>query len=901
MFSNSKHSFNLGLLLFITGLFYSCAQIGSISGGLKDTIPPVMIYSEPVFADTSFTDNKLKITFNEYFVLEGINEEFLSSPPLKEFPEFKNKKHSLIIKLFDTLITPVTYVFDFGYAITDLNEKNILENFRFVFSTGNMVDSFSIAGRLKNAFDLSIPEKALVMVYHDNKDSIPYLSMPDYLSKIDSSGNFSIDFIKEGHYKMLALQDLNGNLMLDPMENLAFLDSIIIPKREIITNIDSLKAGTILHDVNDSTYRDSLVNDTVIITEKHFTYPDNVFLYLFAEEKTKQRLTEYSREKKGKINLTFDTPISENYQLIPLNFNVSEENYLLEVNPEKDSLLYWYKDTVVQNIDTLEFELKFLTTDSLDNPEIKTDTVYFEYREKKDSKAWKKKKEASDTIKKIEYLNITYKLENNKLDLNKNLSFEVETPLLKTDTSLIRLYEIRDTSTVDTKEQKITRAIRTSENQIFIEFKRPIINKLDFVSLDSAKSNWYSLKSRIDSTIFHYQITDEELAGTDTLNLIVNYDNRFFLGQIQELSDTIKLGTIQQGLKGKKRDEDNKIELNFDKPLTNLVELYSINFPEIKNAFRIKKNTVGDSLKITIVNNKIRLTDTIKLSLKSLDYTNLNRESVFYTDTITLIYREKEQYLSNFGRTKKNSFKLIFNKSIYGNVNIEAQSFTVNTKWFTLDKNKVGDTLSYTITDDFVSDMDTLDLVVNYQDRDRKKNITSYSDSLLLIKGQQKTVKEKLKKEMVTAFKNDPKVVHIYVPLKYKLWQDSMLLRIYHFATDWQEDTKYRITADSIAYTGYFKHFNKFNQYEFATRKKDYYALLNLKISNLIPDFSLGNKDSVNVDSLITGLVDTLTIDKPDSTSLEKPSQFLIDNALKLIGEANFILQLINEKDEVFK
>ncbi|RLD79262.1 MAG: hypothetical protein DRJ10_09100, partial [Bacteroidetes bacterium] len=411
MFSSSKSAFYLGLLLFITGLFYSCAQIGSISGGLKDTLSPVMIYSEPIFADTSFNENKLKLTFDEYFVLENINDEFLSSPPLKEFPDIRTKKHSLIIEISDTLKESVTYVFDFGLAIADLNEGNILENFRFVFSTGTTIDSFRIAGKIKNAFDMQVPEKALVMVYHENSDSIPYLSMPDYLSKVDTSGNFSIDFIKGGVYKIFALQDMNGNLMLDPLENLAFLDSVLIPERQVIINIDSVKAGTILHDVNDSTYRDSLVRDTVIITEQHFTKPNNIFLYMFTEKKIKQRLSDYSREKKGKIYLSFDIPITDNYQLRPLNFDISEDNYLLELNPEKDSLLYWYKDTLVQNVDTLEFELTYSTVDSLDKAIIETDTLYFEYREKQDTEAWKKNREGADTTKKTEYLNFNYLLE----------------------------------------------------------------------------------------------------------------------------------------------------------------------------------------------------------------------------------------------------------------------------------------------------------------------------------------------------------------------------------------------------------------------------------------------------------------------------------------------------------
>ena len=900
MFRNSKTTFYLGLLLFVSGLFYSCAQIGSISGGLKDTIPPVMIYSEPVLADTGFVGHKVKITFDEYFEMKEMNEEFISSPPLKNFPKFTWKKHTLIVDFKeDTLIKPVTYVFDFGNAIVDLNEGNIVENFRFVFSTGSVVDSFSISGRIKNAFDLLPPEKALIMVYHDHSDSIPYLSVPDYLCKTDSGGNFSIDFIKEGTYKIFALQDLNGNLMFDPMEHLAFLDSIIVPQREVITYVDSVKAGTILHDINNPEYADSLINDTVIITEKNITWPDNIFLYMFAEKNKKQYLSEYIREKRGKINLKFDIPVTEEYQFRPLNFTVSDDDYLLELNPEKDSLLYWYKDTLVQAIDTLEFELKFASIDSLSNPIIETDTVYIEYREKKKKGAWKKKdKEEGDTIKKIEYLNFEFNLENKQLDLKKNLGFELDVPLLEHDTSLIKLFTIQDTSTVDTKEQKIIRAIRISENSLFIEFKRPTIKPLVFRALGFDMQNAYTLTNRVDSSTFYYQITDEELVKTDTLKLIVNYDNNFFLGQIQDLSDTIILAVEKQRLKAKKRDKDNIIELGFNKPFTNPVDLSVIGFDKDKNALDIRKNSLGDSLKITIKNNRLRLTDTLKLYLKSLDYTDLAGKNIFYTDTITMVYHEKEQYLSSVERFGEGTFTLIFNKPLTSNVIFEPQNFTADKQWFTYDKNTLGDTLVYTIINDLIAKKDTLDLIVSYQDKDRKNQTYDYRDTLKIIRRKAITIKEKVQKETVAPSIAKTSVVHIYVPLEYELQQDSLLIRNYYVLADWQEDTKYRFTVDSMAFIDYFNHYNQFNQYEFSTRKMDYYSLINLKISKLKPDFSEPLIDSVETDSVA---LDSVVEIVPDSLQKGQVSQFIIDKVSEIVGDGGFILQVINEEGEVFK
>ena len=228
-------------------LFASCANIGNITGGPKDSIPPVMIGSEPILKDTSFADDKVVIHFDEYFELKEITQEFVASPPFTENPDFKIKKRSLHVKFKEPLQDSVTYTLKFGNAIADFNEGNILKNFQFVFSTTSEVDSFAIAGNLRNASDLKVPENSFVLIFKSDEDSIPYKSLANYMSKIDSSGNFSIDNIKPGAYKIFAMSDLNTNKIADSFEPRAFLDSLIVPGIEPFTKVDSIKAGTVLH------------------------------------------------------------------------------------------------------------------------------------------------------------------------------------------------------------------------------------------------------------------------------------------------------------------------------------------------------------------------------------------------------------------------------------------------------------------------------------------------------------------------------------------------------------------------------------------------------------------------------------------------------------------------------
>lgn len=880
------------LLSFIFFLFYSCAQIGNISGGDKDTIPPYMLFSEPQFADTGFNGEKIKITFNEYFVLKDINQEFISSPPFKEFPKIKWKKHTLIVDILDTLKKPETYTLYFGNAIQDLNENNILENFKFVFSTGSVVDSFAVTGRLRNAKDLKVPENTLVFAYRETADSVPFLIRPDYLSKIDTLGNFSISNIQGGSYKIFAFQDLNGDLMLNPTEQRAFLDSIVIPQREIIVNIDSLKAGTILHDTNDSTYADTLQRDTVIIREEHFTYPNNIYLYLFPEIKHKQRLSAYNREKRGKVNFTFDIPLSDKYQMRPLNFNLNKDNYLLELNPKKDSIIYWFKDTTLQNIDTLQFEITFATIDSLNNPILQTDTIFAEFREKKDTDAWKKDKNKDTiTLEPIEYLSLNFSLDKNKLDLKQNLSFELSEPLLKVDTGKIKLFEIIDTNTVDTKEQKITRALRISEKDIFIQFSRPIVNKLQLSLLNNReKTGWYHQISKADSSSYYFRINDDELIKTDSLTLIVDFDNNFFLEQIQELSDTLKLALIPQKLKYKSRKKDNLIELGFNKPMQNKIEVFALNYPEKINALRLQQNLLKDSLRIFIRNDELRMKDTLKLSLKSLDYISIQGDSIFYTDTVTMVYHEKKQFLSSVERNKADKIKLIFNKAVVSNVSVKPLDFK-NIEWNEFEYNPTKDTLELKLSNKNIIAKDSLKVIVKYTDKNRHGKITAYADSILIINKEKLELKKKeVKQKIVTEQK--PQVVHIYYPVDYKLKRDSSLLRMYHISSSWKADTKYRIRLDSMAFKGFLNHYNQFFEQDFSTQKAEYYALLNVNIKNIYPDFSSPALDTLTTDSTAT---DTII-----KTKAIHYSAFFKQRIKKVLGSGHVIIQLVKiskEKD----
>ena len=210
--NNLKYTFFL-LLLIIVG----CAKRGSITGGLKDTIAPVMKVSFPENFSKNFKGNEIKLVFDENIKLKNLNKQLIISPPMKYEPSIlpTTPSKTITIKIKDTLQPNTTYSFNFGQSIADNNEGNPLNQFKYVFSTGDYIDSLSLGGTVKSAYDKEVESFVSVMLYdvNDNfKDSIVYNENPRYVTNtLDSLKTFGFENLKVGKYLLVAMKDYNSN------------------------------------------------------------------------------------------------------------------------------------------------------------------------------------------------------------------------------------------------------------------------------------------------------------------------------------------------------------------------------------------------------------------------------------------------------------------------------------------------------------------------------------------------------------------------------------------------------------------------------------------------------------------------------------------------------------------
>lgn len=192
-----------------------CANIQRPLGGPRDRTPPKLLLATPANETRNFKATVIKLDFDEYFKLNNQYQEVVISPALERTPEFKIKQKSLVITIKDTLQKNTTYVINFGKAIGDVNENNILKNFTYVFSTGPHIDSLSVSGTITNTLTQEKEKDATVMLIPIKQDTIWGRKKPTIFASTDSSGNFTMSNLHDGVYKIYALKEATANRIFD--------------------------------------------------------------------------------------------------------------------------------------------------------------------------------------------------------------------------------------------------------------------------------------------------------------------------------------------------------------------------------------------------------------------------------------------------------------------------------------------------------------------------------------------------------------------------------------------------------------------------------------------------------------------------------------------------------------
>lgn len=219
-------------VFFLALSHVGCARIGSPTGGLKDSIAPVMVIATPANKTISFDSKKITISFDEFIKFQDLNSQLIISPPIEKKPIIKPESSvakKIKIEFLEPLNPNTTYTINFGNSIIDNNEGNELGRFSYVFSTGKYLDSLEISGKITNPSNTSKEiENISVLAYKNANDTLVGHHTPNYLTNTLKSDEFSLENLSEANYKIIALEDKNNNYQYDKgFERVAFQNNTL--------------------------------------------------------------------------------------------------------------------------------------------------------------------------------------------------------------------------------------------------------------------------------------------------------------------------------------------------------------------------------------------------------------------------------------------------------------------------------------------------------------------------------------------------------------------------------------------------------------------------------------------------------------------------------------------------
>ena len=353
---------------------FSCAQVKPLTGGEKDTIPPNIIKSIPERFSTNTNSDYFFFEFDELIDASTLREKLIISPFYNGSFEVKTKKNTITI-FFDSLFEDnTTYIFNFADGVTDVTERNPSLNSKFVFSTGDKIDSSYVSGIIHNPLKNELVEGALVGLYNKEDSLDLFHKKPVYFSLTDEDGRFRIENLKKDEYTIYAFFDENNNLQAEYKKELfGFLEeSILIGDsienlyipifNEDLTNLELLRKrerGSVVDLVYNKKIKEykvscvenisySLSDNNLLSVYRNKVQKDSVFLKVSVKD-----VNNYIAE--DSFYIKFSEEVNTN--------NETKSSFKLKSNNADDSIEF--------KLETNKPLIKY----SIDNIEIKYDTV----------------------------------------------------------------------------------------------------------------------------------------------------------------------------------------------------------------------------------------------------------------------------------------------------------------------------------------------------------------------------------------------------------------------------------------------------------------------------------------------------------------------------------------------
>ena len=358
-------------------LFSACANMGAPEGGPYDVTPPRLIKATPAQGSPRQRADKITLLFDEAVQILNQNETVIVSPPQIQQPKIAAYGRTISIELRDPLRDSTTYTIDFTNGLADNNESNILENFCYAFSTGELLDTMQIAGRVVDALTLE-PVAGVFVGIHESEADTAFTNTPMLrVTLTGEDGSFTLKNLRDGSYRVFALKDSDRDFTYSQLnEGVAFSEDWF--RTEVLATPsfgDSLAAHDHEHDHAVGEGEEMHAEPDSIASQMSLHYlPDDVLLRYYTSGFQREYLSKRTRLDSVRVSLQFNSRPDTIPPLRLLGGQDHADWYKAMRNSEKE-VIYWLTDKEVYSRDTLVFSVTYPKSDSLNISRPQTDTL----------------------------------------------------------------------------------------------------------------------------------------------------------------------------------------------------------------------------------------------------------------------------------------------------------------------------------------------------------------------------------------------------------------------------------------------------------------------------------------------------------------------------------------------
>tara|TARA_B100000886_G_scaffold241558_1_gene169554 strand:+ start:6 stop:1640 length:1635 start_codon:yes stop_codon:yes gene_type:complete len=386
-----------------------CAKRGIPNGGPIDSLPPVLVNANPKLNTTNFDSEEIRLTFDEFVMLDKVQDQLIISPPLEksayEIRPLTGVTKKVFLKFIDSLDINTTYTINFGNSIKDNNEGNPLTFFNYTFSTGETIDSLYVKGNISDAYNIETDEYVSIHLYRIDstlKDSIIFNKQPTYVSNSLDTTSYKFQNLREGKYLIVGMKDVDNNYFFDPFyDKIGFIDSLItLPGDSIIDlklfkeetdliwdkphfinsekigfgyygkiDLKKIEINSVIPDSVEYTYTKEVMRDTIYLWLSNNSF-DSLNFNLIEKDTTKLSTIKFDKKRDTLIDSLNISAKTVNVIHLKESFKLSSnipikkiEDSLISVR-DIDSILVPFVSSVNDNLDEVDIKFEVSPSDN---------------------------------------------------------------------------------------------------------------------------------------------------------------------------------------------------------------------------------------------------------------------------------------------------------------------------------------------------------------------------------------------------------------------------------------------------------------------------------------------------------------------------------------------------------